>query len=144
MMTFVSYTVEMKTKLILISLTFMIAACSVFKKEVDEGPSIVGLWQEYVLIDSTYNKVDQAILKISKIEDSYNIESAGSISYSYAHIHLIDNNFTFQRAYMPTTDQSSIVAYNLFVNSDYTIMKGTSYSDQGLTADVEYRLILEK
>lgn len=144
MMNFVLYNADMRTKLILISLISILTSCASFKKEVPVSQSITGYWQEFIFVDSTFKVVDQAILKISKTDDSYKIESGGSISYSYSHIHLTDNNFTFQRAYMPTTDQSSIVAYNLFVNSDYNLMKGTSYSDQGLTLEVEYRLILEK
>ncbi|MBK9591080.1 MAG: hypothetical protein IPO32_06115 [Crocinitomicaceae bacterium] len=135
---------DMKTKLIFIGLILMITSCAAFKKEIVQGPSIVGVWQEYVLNDSSLNLLEKNIVKISKTDDFYQMESMGTINYSYSHIHLTDNNFTFQRSHTSESNLTSIVAYNLFVNADYTFMKGTSYSDQGLTLEIEYRLILVK
>ncbi len=134
----------MKTKLILIGLTLIVSACASFKKEIVQGPSIFGIWQEYVLNDSSLNLLEKNIVKISKTDDFYQMESMGTINYSYSHIHLTDNNFTFQRSHTSESNITSIVAYNLFVNTDYNLMKGTSYSDQGLTLEIEYRLILVK
>jgi hypothetical protein len=134
----------MKTKLILIGLTLIVSACVTFKKEIVQSPSIVGVWQEYVLNDSSLNLLEKNIIMISKTDDYYQIESMGTINYSYSHIHLTDNNFTFQRSHTSESNLTSIVAYNLFVNADYSLMKGTSYSDQGLTLEIEYRLILVK
>jgi hypothetical protein len=134
----------MKTKLILIGLTLIVSACAAFKKEIVQSPSIVGVWQEYVLNDSSLNLLEKNIFRISKTDDFYQIESMGTINYSYSHIHLTDNNFTFQRSHTSESNLTSIVAYNLFVNADYSLMKGTSYSDQGLTLEIEYRLILVK
>ena len=106
----------MKTKLILIGLTLIVSACASFKKEIVQGPSIFGIWQEYVLNDSSLNLLEKNIVKISKTDDFYQMESMGTINYSYSHIH----------------------------HTDYNLMKGTSYSDQGLTLEIEYRLILVK
>ncbi|MBK6952805.1 MAG: hypothetical protein IPH24_12345 [Crocinitomicaceae bacterium] len=91
-----------------------------------------------------FELVEKNIIMISKTDDSYKIESGGTIGYSYAHIHLTDNNFTFQRSHTSESNLTAIVAYNLFVNADYSLMKGNSYSDQGLTLEIEYRLILVK
>jgi hypothetical protein len=134
----------MKMKFVLISLSVALAACSIFKKESPKGPSIEGVWQEYVLNDSSVNLFEKNILRISKADDFYQIESMGTLNYSYSHIHLTDNNFTFQRSHTSESNLTSVVAYNLFVTADYSLMKGTSYSDQGLTLDIEYRPILVK
>lgn len=134
----------MKTKLILVGLSLILVACSILQKESAETRSVEGYWQEYVLIDSSFKRIDESILTISKTDDFYQIESGGAIHYSYSHIHLTDNNFTFQRSHLSESNHTSIVAYNLFVNSDYSLMNGTSYSDQGVTLEIEYRVILEE
>ena len=134
----------MKSKFVMIGLTMILLGCSILKKKSIQDPSIVGVWQEYVLNDSSLNLLEKNIIMISKTDDFYQIENMATINYSYSHIHLTDNNFTFQRSHTSETNLTSIVAYNLFVNSDYNLMKGTSYSDQGLTLEIEYRLILVK
>lgn len=134
----------MKSKFVLMGLTLILGGCSIFKKESIYNPSIVGVWQEHVLNDSSVNILEKNVLRISKTDDFYQIENMATINYSYSHIHLTDNNFTFQRSHTSESNLTSIVAYNLFVNEDYSLMKGTSYSDRGLTLEIEYRLILVK
>lgn len=128
----------------MIGLTMILFGCSIFKKESMYTPSIVGVWQEHVLNDSSVSLLEKNVLRISKMDDFYQIENIASINYSYSHIHLTDNNFTFQRSHTSESNITSVVAYNLFVNADYSLMKGTSYSDRGLTLEIEYRLILVK
>jgi hypothetical protein len=126
-------------------IAFTFKACAVSNETIaEESVNFSGVWEEL------WNK-GQGMN--GSIQDQYHIQHKGAElkitcpadpGYTFDHIHLTDNNFTFQLTNSNDPDDLYIVAYNLYLNQTGDLFEGTAVTNKGVEAEVEWKRISGK
>lgn len=127
----------MKILVSLVLLMAMLCGCGIFRKESNDC-DICGFWYGFEMQDSLFVEDVNGIYEIFDSK-GYVIVPKGNPDYSFSHIHLTDNNFTFRM--IDSSDKADITeyAFNMYLNELFTIMSGSSYSSKGVEVKVEWR-----
>lgn len=116
---------------------------SPFKKN-QPANNLSGIWEE-----TWGTPTDEE--KIKSEPDQYKIQQKGNNIYmvclkkkkyySFSHIHLTDNNFTFQLTNSLDPEHPLVIAYNLYLDETGNRMEGTALTNKGVEAEIVLKRI---
>ena len=121
---------------------FLVLLSSLTLKKDPAVLNISGTWEETWGVRGTESEIpyhDQYVIRHKK--ETIKMTCPKESKFSFDHIHLTDNNFTFQLTNAVDPDDPYVMAYNLKVNDQATFMYGTVLTNKGVETRIELRKV---